>query len=131
MTENEKLVNACIEGIQEKKGKKIRVVNEVATAIGLTNVDAQHLRGEEEKGKYDFIVSRAVMPLPDLMKIVRKNIRREGINAYPNGLICLKGGELQHEIGAYRHVADTIELSTVFEEPYFSEKKVVYVPIVK
>lgn len=112
-------------------GKKVRVATEVATAIGLKNVTFCHCRAEEEKGQFDFVVSRAVMPLADLMKIVRKNIRREGINAYPNGLFCLKGGELQHEIGAYRHVADTIELSTVFEEPYFSEKKVVYVPIVK
>lgn len=75
-------------------GKKIRVVNEVATAIGLENVEAVHLRGEEEKGKYDFVVSRAVMPLPDLMKIVKKNIGKEQRNSLPNGVICLKGGNV-------------------------------------
>ena len=73
-------------------GKKIRVAQEVANAIGLKNCHPEHLRGEEEKGKYDFIVSRAVMPLPDLVKIVKKNISKSQRNALPNSIICLKNG---------------------------------------
>lgn len=112
-------------------GKKIRVATEVSTAIGLENVTLRHCRAEEEKQMFDFVVSRAVMPLTDLVKIIRKNIKADSHNAYPNGLICLKGGELQHEILPYRNIADTISLSSVFNEEYFKEKKVVYVPIVK
>lgn len=112
-------------------GKKIRVATEVSTAIGLDNVTLRHCRAEEEKQMFDFVVSRAVMPLTDLVKIIRKNIKAKSHNAYPNGLICLKGGELQHEILPYRNIADTISLSSVFNEEYFKEKKVVYVPIVK
>lgn len=79
-------------------GKKIRVATEVAQAIGLKNCHPAHLRGEEEKGMYDFVVSRAVMPLPDLMKIVKKNIsRKDQINSLPNGVIVLKGGDVQAE----------------------------------
>lgn len=112
-------------------GKKIRVATEVATSIGLENVTLRHGRAEEEKQLFDFVVSRAVMPLADLVRIVRKNIKRDSHNAYPNGLICLKGGELQHEILPFRNIADTIALRDLFEEEYFKEKKVVYVPIVK
>ena len=75
-------------------GKKIRVAQEVSQAIGLTNCHPKHMRGEDEKGQYDFVVSRAVMPLPDLVKIVRKNIARPQKNALPNGILCLKGGDL-------------------------------------
>ena len=110
-------------------GKKVRVATEVATAIGLRNVTFLHGRAEEEKGRFDFVVSRAVMPLADLIKIVRKNISKESFNAWPNGVICLKGGELQHEIDAFRHVADVIPLEGCFSEPWFKEKKVVFIPI--
>lgn len=112
-------------------GKKIRVATEVASAIGLENVTLLHCRAEEEKQMFDFVVSRAVMPLADLIKIVRKNIRKESHNAYPNGIICLKGGELQHEIGMFKHIADVTPLEQYFSEEYFKEKKVVFVPIVK
>ena len=77
-------------------GKKIKVATEVATAIGLKNVELKHERIQEEKAVFDFVVSRAVMPLDDLVKLCRKNIRKEQHNSLPNGLICLKGGELQH-----------------------------------
>ena len=110
-------------------GKKIRVVNEVATAIGLENVEAVHLRGEEEKGKYDFVVSRAVMQLPDLMKIIKKNFKKAQQNALPNGLLCLKGGNLQEELKAYKNVAEITPLSTFFVEEWFQQdKQLVYVP---
>lgn len=112
-------------------GKKIRVATEVATAIGLENVTLRHCRAEEEKQLFDFVVSRAVMPLADLLKIIRKNISKESKNSYPNGLICLKGGELQNEIGQFKHIADVTPLEAIFKEEYFKEKKVVFVPVIK
>jgi 16S rRNA (guanine527-N7)-methyltransferase len=110
-------------------GKKIKVAQEVINSIELKNISAKHLRVQEEKNKFDFVVSRAVMPLDDLMKLVRKNISKEQKNALPNGLICLKGGELQHEILPYRNIATTYEISDYFSEEYFKTKKIVYVPI--
>lgn len=110
-------------------GKKIKVGQAVAEAIGLENISFRHCRGEEEKGKFDFVVSRAVMPLADLVKIVKKNIAVEQKNALPNGLICLKGGELQHEILPFKNTAVTIDLKTYFKEEFFLTKKVVYVPL--
>ena len=110
-------------------GKKIKVATEVSTAIGLKNITLKHIRLQEEKEKFDFVVSRAVMPLGDLVKLVQKNISKKHKNALPNGLICLKGGELQHEILPYKNVAELFEVSDFFKEPYFETKKAVYVPI--
>lgn len=110
-------------------GKKIRVVNEVATAIGLENVEAVHLRGEEEKGKYDFVMSRAVMPLPDLMKIVKKNVGKEQRNSLPNGVICLKGGNVEGEMRPFKKIAEATEITNWFDEDWFKEKFVIYVPV--
>ena len=107
-------------------GKKIRVAQEVANAIGLTNCHPAHLRAEDEKGLYDFVVSRAVMPLPDLVKISQKNIRKEQQNSMPNGFIVLKGGELQAELTPFRHIVDVTEISNWFDEPWFKEKFVIY-----
>ena len=84
-------------------GKKVKVATEIASAIGLKNVTTRHCRAEEEKQLFDFVVSRAVMPLTDLLKIIRKNIKKEQNNALPNGLICLKGGELQNEVLPVKH----------------------------
>lgn len=110
-------------------GKKIKVGQAVAEAIGLKNVTFRHCRAEEEKQLFDFVVSRAVMPLADLVKIARKNIKKTQQNALPNGLICLKGGELQHEILPFQKQAITLNLSDYFSEEFFQTKKVVYVPI--
>ncbi|WP_297906069.1 16S rRNA (guanine(527)-N(7))-methyltransferase RsmG [uncultured Parabacteroides sp.] len=110
-------------------GKKIKVGQAVAEAIGLENVSFRHCRGEEEKQLFDFVVSRAVMPLADLVKIVRKNIKKKQINALPNGLICLKGGELAHEILPFRNQAISMDLKDHFKEEFFETKKVVYVPL--
>jgi len=110
-------------------GKKIRVVREVADAIGLTNVEAIHSRAEEEKRKYHFVVSRAVMPLPELIRIIRKNIAKEQINALPNGIICLKGGDLTAELHPFRQVAEEVPLINYFSDPFFRTKKLVYVPL--
>lgn len=109
-------------------GKKVRVAQEVANAIGLENVLPAHLRGEEEKGKFDFIVSRAVMPLPDLIKIVKKNIACDQHNVLPNGVIALKGGNLEGELMPYKRIAEKTELSQWFEEDWFKEKYLIYVP---
>lgn len=109
-------------------GKKIRVAQEVADAIGLENVLPAHLRGEEEKGKFDFIVSRAVMPLPDLMKIVKKNIAPDQHNTLPNGVIVLKGGNLNDELKPYKKIVEKTELSQWFDEEWFKEKYLIYVP---
>ena len=110
-------------------GKKIRVAQEISQAIGLRNCHPEHLRGEDEKGLYDFIVSRAVMPLPDLQKIVRKNIAKEQKNALPNGIICLKGGDLQAETRPFRRIVETTDISTLFAEEWFKQKFIVYLPI--
>jgi 16S rRNA (guanine527-N7)-methyltransferase len=110
-------------------GKKVRVATEIATAIGLKNVTFRHCRAEEEKQKFDYVVSRAVMPLTDLLKIIRKNISTEQRNALPNGLICLKGGELEKEVMPVKNRTDFFDLCTVFEEEFFETKKVVYVPV--
>lgn len=110
-------------------GKKVRVANEVASAIGLKNVTALHQRGEEEKGKYDFVVSRAVMPLPDLVKIVRKNIKKEQFNTLGNGIIVLKGGNLEAEMQPFRKFIETTEISEWFDEEWFKEKFVIYLPL--
>ena len=110
-------------------GKKIRVVEEVASAIRLENVTAEHLRGEDEKGKYDFVVSRAVMPLPDLVKIVKKNISQKQHNAMLNGVLVLKGGNVDAEIHPYRKSVEVSPISNWFEEEWFKEKNVIYLPL--
>lgn len=110
-------------------GKKIKVATSIADAIELTNVTAKHCRAEEEKQTFDFVVSRAVMPLADLIKIRTKNISKTQQNALPNGLICLKGGELDNEIAMFKKKAITYELKDFFEEEFFTTKKAVYVPL--
>ena len=110
-------------------GKKIRVCEEVKNALGLENVTTRWCRAEEVKEKFHFVVSRAVMPLPDLVKIVRKNISREQLNALPGGLICLKGGELEQEAKPFGKAAETVSLCDIFEEPFFETKKLVYLPL--
>lgn len=111
-------------------GKKIMVANEVAKSLGLENVEAIHRRGEEEKGEYDFIVSRAVMQLPSLMKIIQKNISKKERNALPNGLLCLKGGDLKEEIRPYQNIVDVMPLEDMFDEEWFKEdKKLIYIPM--
>lgn len=112
-------------------GKKVKVATEIASAIGLKNVTTRHCRAEEEKQLFDFVVSRAVMPLTDLLKIIRKNIKKEQSNALPNGLICLKGGELQNEVLPVKHQTVMYDLKDYFEEEFFETKKVVYVTINK
>jgi 16S rRNA (guanine527-N7)-methyltransferase len=110
-------------------GKKIKVCMEVAKALDLDNVTFRHCRAEEEKGKFDFVVSRAVMPLMDLIKIIRKNIDTQQKNALPNGLICLKGGELERETLPVKNTTVLTSISDFFTEEFFETKKVVYVQL--
>ncbi len=109
-------------------GKKIMVAQEVCKAIGLTNCHPVHLRGEEEKGQYDFVVSRAVMPLPDLYRIVKKNISRKQHNGLPNGILCLKGGSLEEETKPFHNIVETTAISSFFREEWFEEKYIIYLP---
>lgn len=108
-------------------GKKVRVAQAIADSIGLKNVKTSHARVEEIKDKYDFIVTRAVMPLIDLVKISRKNLKKEMINGLPNGIIALKGGELEREMATMKKICTVWDLSDYFEEEYFETKKVVHV----
>ena len=110
-------------------GKKIRVAQEVAKAIGLKNCEPVQLRAEEEKGKFDFVVSRAVMDLGDMVPLVRRLISPVGHNGLPNGLICLKGGDLQSELQPFKRTALVDDLRNYFEEPYFETKKIIYLPL--
>ena len=109
-------------------GKKIKVASEVAKALGLTNVVCKQERAEEEKQKFDFVVSRAVMPLPDLVKLVRKNVSNKHRNAVPNGLVVLKGGDLQEEIRPFKE-AEITPCSDWFHNSWFESKYVIYLPL--
>ncbi len=110
-------------------GKKVRVAEAIGTAIGLQNTTFAHRNVTEEKRRFDFVVSRAVMSLPELVALVRKNIRPGGKNALPNGLLCLKGGDLQAELRPFKHVSDFWPLYPAFPYTYYEGKSVVYVQI--
>ena len=110
-------------------GKKIKVASEIAKAIGLSNVTCIQERAEMERGKFDFIISRAVMPLGDLVKLIRKNVSNNHQNAMPNGLMVLKGGDLQGETHAYRKYVEITDISTLFTGDWYKEKSVVYLPL--
>ena len=110
-------------------GKKIKVASEVAKALGLTNVVCKQERAEEEKQKFDFVVSRAVMPLPDLVKLVRKNISDKHRNAVPNGLVVLKGGDLKDELAPFAKTVEVTPCSEWFKGEWFETKQVIYLPM--
>ena len=110
-------------------GKKIKVATEVSNSIGLKNVKLSHSRGEEIKDKYHFVVTRAVMPLIDLMKTVKKNIGNEQFNLLPTGIIALKGGELNAEMASMKNICTTWDLKDYFNEEFFETKKVVHVTV--
>lgn len=110
-------------------GKKIKVVKSVAEELGLQNVSAEQIRAEQLTDKYDFVVSRAVTRLPEFVPWVQKNISKKQINALPNGILYLKGGDLTEEVKPYRKKIFIQELSDYFEEPFFETKKVVHLPL--
>lgn len=109
--------------------KKIKVVEEVAKSIGLDNCNAQHIRGEEEIGLYDFVVSRAVMPLKDLVALTKKNISNKQRNQLKNGIICLKGGDLDEELSCVKMPVTKVEITNYFPYEWFEKKYVIYLPI--
>ena len=108
-------------------GKKVRVAAAVAESIGLKNVDCVHRNVVEEKERFDFVVSRAVMTLPELYRLVRKNIAKEQRNALPNGIVCLKGGDLAAELAPFKNRCEVWNLADFFADEYFETKRVVYV----
>lgn len=110
-------------------GKKTRVAAAVANAIGLKNVVVEHRNVIEEKNKYDFVVSRAVMNASDLVKLIRKNVSKEQCNALPNGLICLKGGDMTEEIAPFRNHSEVWDLKSYFDDEFFDTKKVMYIQL--
>ncbi len=113
----------------DRIGKKLKVAQDIAERIGLTNVTFQHGDVKEVKGKFDFVVSRAVMDLGDMVPLVKRFIDSEDRNAIPNGLICLKGGNLTSEIAQFKNKVLVDELSSYFKEDYFQTKKIVYLPL--
>ena len=110
-------------------GKKIKVASEIAKAIGLSNVTCIQERAEMERGKFDFIISRAVMPLGDLVKLIRKNVSNNHQNAMPNGLMVLKGGNLDGETQPYRKYVEITDIAQIFTGDWYKEKSVVYLPL--
>jgi 16S rRNA (guanine527-N7)-methyltransferase len=119
----------CRFHLVDSVSKKIKVAQAVVASLQLTNCTFAHKQMEAEKGKFDFAVSRAAMPLADLVKACRKNITKEQKNALPNGIICLKGGNLQTEITPYKTIATLYDISEFFDEEYFKTKKAIYLPI--
>lgn len=119
----------CQFTLLDSVGKKIKVASEIASTIGLKNVRFVNDRMENEKGLYDFAVSRAAMSLSDLVKVCKKNIAKTDKNALPNGLICLKGGDMQAEIQPYKKLLTLYHLSQFFSEEYFKTKNAVYLPL--
>jgi len=109
-------------------GKKIKVVNEVATAIGLTNVRAEHKRAEEVKEKFEFVVSRAVTEFPVFYRWVQNKISSKQFNELPNGILYLKGGDLSEEFKSFQKWVLFYDLKDYFSEEFFETKKVVYLP---
>ncbi len=110
-------------------GKKTRVAAAVANAIGLKNVVVEHRNAIEEKNKYDFVVSRAVMNASDLVKLIRKNVSKEQRNALPNGLICLKGGDMTEEVAPFKNHSEIWDLKSYFDDEFFDTKKVMYIQL--
>lgn len=110
-------------------GKKIRVAEDIARQLGLKNVTCIQTRAEDVKEQFDFVVSRAVMPLPDLVKLVRKNVHHRHKNAMPNGLLVLKGGNIDSEIHTFRKTVEITPISRFFPQEWFKEKFVIYLPL--
>lgn len=119
----------CSFHLIDRIGKKIKVAQAIADEIGLKNVTFQHGDIGECRKKYDFVVSRAVMRLKELVPLIRKNISAADTNSLPNGLLCLKGGELEQEIGEIRYPTIEVPLSDYFAEDFFKTKSLIYVDL--
>ncbi|MDE7462892.1 MAG: 16S rRNA (guanine(527)-N(7))-methyltransferase RsmG [Muribaculaceae bacterium] len=110
----------------DRIGKKLRVASDIAEKLNLKNVSIQHGDVGECHEKFDFVVSRAVMPQEDLLKLIRRNVSKEGRNALPNGLITLKGGDLQEELKNQKARTEVVEISDYFPQEFFKTKKIVF-----
>ncbi len=110
-------------------GKKIKVVQDISDNLGLNNVTTLNQRVESLKDQFDFVVSRAVTSFPLFVKLVRKNISPVQLNSYPNGIFYLKGGDFSKEIKGFANEIKTFEISEFFNEPFFSTKKMIFLPI--
>ena len=110
-------------------GKKIKIVNEIVKSVGIQNVKAEHIRAENVKGKFDFIVSRAVTAMPKFVNLIKNKVDQKDKNALPNGILALKGGSLDEELQPYNKVASIYNISDFFEEEYFETKKVVHIAL--
>jgi len=108
-------------------GKKIKVVNEVSKAIGLKNLKAEHTRAEQVAGKFDFVISRAVTQLKDFYPWVKNKFNKESKNTLPNGILYLKGGDLEKEIAESGLTVRQFQLKDYFDEEFFETKQVIYV----
>lgn len=122
------LFSECAFLLVDSIGKKVKVAGAVAESLGLKNVRVLHGRGEEIKEQFDFVVSRAVMQLQELVGFTKQLVHGTQRNGMPNGLICLKGGELQAELRPFKRIVEVQELYPTFDEEYFKTKKVVYLP---
>src|SRR5687767_12651596 len=111
-------------------GKKITVVNQVANALGLKNISAEQIRAEQVKGEYDFIVSRAVTRLKEFYGWINRKIKKTSKHDLYNGILYLKGGDLDEELAELKRPYQLTDLSQFFNEEFFETKKVVYVPLV-
>jgi 16S rRNA (guanine527-N7)-methyltransferase len=110
-------------------GKKIKVVKSVAEELGLENVFPSRKRVEDEKGKFHFIVSRAVTEFPGFVNMTSKNIELSGFNNLRNGILYLKGGDFSEELTRYKKRATVWNINDFFEEPFFETKKIIYLPV--
>lgn len=110
-------------------GKKITVVREVSKALGLVNVSCEQIRAEQLKAKYDFVVSRAVTQMKEFYGWVHGKVKRESAHKMDNGILYLKGGDLEEELNQLRRPYQLFELSDYFHEEFFQTKKVVYIPV--
>lgn len=108
-------------------GKKIKVVKEVASALGLTNVQTSHARAEQIPGKFDFVISRAVTRLSEFYPWVRHKFKKDSLHAFPNGILYLKGGDLTEEIAESKLHAELFPITEFFDEEFFTTKYVVYI----
>jgi len=110
-------------------GKKIHVVNQISFALNLKNINAINDRAENLKGKYDFVVSRAITAFPKFVSLTRNLISKNNNNSIPNGIIYLKGGEFPSEIEPFKKSIEIFNIPDYFKEPFFETKKIIFLPI--
>tara|TARA_B110000977_G_scaffold176189_1_gene231609 strand:- start:2723 stop:3370 length:648 start_codon:yes stop_codon:yes gene_type:complete len=110
-------------------GKKIKVVQEISNAIGLKNIEAHHMRAEKVNDSFDFVITRAVAPMIDLVKWTRKKYKKTNKHSIDNGVIALKGGDLSAELASWGNRKKVVDLSTYFEESFFETKKIIHVAV--